>query len=111
MLQIALIRQQPDFVKERLRVKNFDASAAIETILSMDERRKKLQLELEAGLAGLNAISKEIGVLMAKGDKAGADEKKKTVASMKSGHGPLQQALDLTDTQLQQLLLDRKSVV
>ena len=55
MLQIALIRQQPDFVKERLLVKNFDASAAIETILSMDERRKKLQLELEAAQAGLNA--------------------------------------------------------
>ena len=105
MLQIALIRQQPDFVKERLLVKNFDASAAIETILSMDERRKKLQLELEAAQAGLNAISKEIGLLMAKGDKAGADEKKKAVASMKSGHGPLQQALDLTDIQLQQLLI------
>ena len=105
MLQIALIRQQPDFVKERLLVKNFDASAVIETILSMDERRKKLQLELEAAQAGLNAISKEIGLLMAKGDKAGADEKKKAVASIKSGHGPLQQALDLTDTQLKQLLM------
>ena len=105
MLQIALIRQQPDFVKERLRVKNFDASAAIETIRSMDERRRKLQLELEAAQAGLNAISKEIGLLMAKGDKAGADEKKKAVASVKSGIGPVQQALDLTDAQMQQLLL------
>jgi len=105
MLQIALIRQQPDFVKERLLVKNFDASAAIETILSMDERRRKLQLELEAAQAGLNTISKEIGLLMAKGDKAGAEEKKKAVAAVKSGLGPVQQALDLTDAQMQQLLL------
>ena len=105
MLQIALIRQQPDFVKKRLLVKNFDASAAIDTILSMDERRRKLQLELEAAQAGLNAISKEIGLLMAKGDKAEADEKKKAVASVKAGLGPIQQALDLTDTQMQQLLL------
>jgi len=105
MLQIALIRQQPDFVKERLLVKNFDASAAIETILSMDERRRKLQLELEAAQAGLNTISKEIGLLMAKGDKAGAEEKKKAVAAVKSGLGPIQQALDLTDAQMQQLLL------
>ncbi len=105
MLQIALIRQQPDFVKERLLVKNFDASAAIDTILSMDERKRKLQLELEAAQAGLNAISKEIGLLMAKGDKAGADEKKKAVASVKSGLGPIQQALDLTESQMQQLLL------
>ena len=33
MLQLAMIRQQPDFVKERLLVKNFDASAAVDTIL------------------------------------------------------------------------------
>jgi len=105
MLQIALIRQQPDFVKERLLVKNFDASAAIETILSMDERRRKLQLELEAAQAGLNTISKEIGLLMAKGDKAGAEEQKKDLAFVKSGLGPVQQALDLTDAQMQQLLL------
>ena len=88
MLQLALIRQQPELIKERLKVKNFDASAAVETILSMDERRKKLQLELESAQAGLNAVSKEIGQLMAKGDKAGADEKKQAVASVKSGLGP-----------------------
>ena len=105
MLQLALIRQQPAFVKERLLVKNFDASEAIDLILSMDERRKKLQLELESAQAGLNAISKEIGQLMAKGDKAGAEEKKGEVALIKSGLSPLQQALDLTDAQLQQVLL------
>ncbi len=105
MLQLALIRQQPEFIKERLLVKNFDASAAIDTILSMDERRKKLQIELETSQAELNAIAKEIGQMMAKGDKTGADDKKSQVARIKSGQSPLQQALELTDTQLQQLLL------
>ena len=78
---------------------------AIDLILSMDERRKKLQLELESAQAGLNSISKQIGHLMAKGDLAGAEEKKGEVASVKSGLSPLQQALDLTDAQLQQVLL------
>jgi seryl-tRNA synthetase len=105
MLQLALIRNQPAFVKERLLIKNFDAAEAIDTILSMDERRKKIQMELESAQAVLNAISKEIGQLMAKGDAAGAEEKKKEVASIKSGLSPLQQALDLTDAQLQQLLV------
>ncbi len=105
MLQIALIRQQPDFVKERLLVKNFDASVAVDTILSMDERRKKLQIELESSQAELNMIAREIGQLMANGDKTGADEKKRQVAQIKSGQGPLQQAMDLTEAQLQQLLL------
>jgi seryl-tRNA synthetase len=105
MLQLALIRQQPAFVKERLRVKNFDASAAIDLIFSMDERRRKLQIELESGQAGLNLISKQIGQLMAKGDIAAAEAKKGEVALIKSGLSPLQQALDLTDAQLQQVLL------
>ncbi len=105
MLQLAMIRQQPAFIKERLLVKNFDASVAVDTILSMDERRKKLQTELETSQAGLNTIAREIGQLMAKGDKAGADQKKQEVALVKSGLGPLQQALELTDAQLHQLLL------
>src|ERR1700692_1345738 len=97
MLQVTVIRQQPDFVKERLLVKNFNASAAIDSILLLDEKRKKLQLELESAQAGLNAISKEIGQLMAKGEKAGAEEKKQEVALIKSGLNPLQEALDSAD--------------
>ena len=84
MLQLALIRQQPDFVKERLLVKNFDASVAINQILELDEKRKKLQLELESEQAGLNGISKEIGQLMAKGEKEKAEEKKLEVSFIKS---------------------------
>ena len=40
MLQLAVIRQQPDFVKERLLVKNFDASAAVDTILPWMKEEK-----------------------------------------------------------------------
>jgi seryl-tRNA synthetase len=105
MLQLTLIRQQPAFVKERLLVKNFDASAAIDSILSLDEKRKKLQLELESAQAGLNAISKEIGQLMARGDKQSAEEKKQEVSLIKSGLSPLQEALDNTDKQLHQILI------
>jgi seryl-tRNA synthetase len=105
MLQLALIRQQPDFVKKRLLVKNFDASAAIQSILLLDEKRKKLQLELESSQAGLNEISKAIGQLMATGQKDKAEEKKKEVALIKSGLSPLQELLDNADSQLQEILL------
>ena len=105
MLQLALIRQQPDFVKKRLLVKNFDASAAIQSILLLDEKRKKLQLELESSQAGLNEISKAIGQLMATGQKDKAEEKKKEVALIKSGLTPLQELLDNADSQLQEILL------
>ena len=105
MLQLALIRQQPDFVKERLRVKNFDAASAIDTILLLDEKRKKLQLELESEQAGLNNFSREIGQLMAVGEKAKAEQKKQEVARIKLKLTPLQEQLDQTDLQLQQILV------
>lgn len=112
MLQLAVIRQQPDFVKKRLLVKNFDASAAIEKILELDEQRKRLQLEIESEQAGLNVISKEIGQLMATGEKTKAEEKKREVTSIKSRLSPLQAEMDNADAQLQQVLItDRKSVV
>ncbi len=105
MLQLAVIRQQPEFVKERLLVKNFDASAAVDSILLMDEKRKKLQMELESAQAGINTISREIGQLMAKGEKEKAEDKKKEVALIKSALNPLQEALTEYDNRLQQLLV------
>src|SRR5450432_2584484 len=105
MLELGMIRQQPEFVKKRLLVKNFDATAAINSILLLDEKRKKLQLELESGQAGLNTISKEIGQLMAKGEKTAAEEKKQEVALIKSRLSPLQEALDAADAQLQEILV------
>ncbi len=105
MLQLAVIRQQPEFVKERLHVKNFDASAAIDSILLLDEKRKKIQLELESAQAGLNVISKEIGQLMAKGDKELAEDKKQEVSLIKSALSPLQDELNTIDNQLQQILI------
>jgi seryl-tRNA synthetase len=105
MLQLAMIRQQPEFVKERLRVKNFDASGAIESILILDEKRKKLQQELETAQAVLNSISKEIGLLMGKGEKEKAESRKLEVVQIKTSLGPLQSAVDETDSQLQQVLV------
>ena len=105
MLPIALIRQQPAFVKERLLVKHFDATAAIDSLLLWDEKRKKLQLELESAQAILNARSKEIGQLMAKGEKDKAEEKKQEVAQIKAALSPLQESLNQADQELQQILV------
>jgi seryl-tRNA synthetase len=105
MLQLAVIRQKPDFVKERLLVKNFDASAAISKILELDAQRKKLQIEMESEQAGLNAISKEIGQLMAKGEKEKAEEKKREVSSLKPKLGFLPDAVKAVEDQLHQVLV------
>ena len=103
MLQLAVIRQQPEFVKERLKVKNLDAGATVDSILLADEKRKKLQLQAEAAQARLNVISKEIGLWIAKGEMAKAEEKKQEVSSLKAEIPPLQEKLNQLDHQLQEL--------
>jgi seryl-tRNA synthetase len=105
MLQLAVIRQQPEFVKERLKVKNLDAGTTVDSILLADEQRKKLQLQAEAAQARLNVISKEIGLWIAKGDMAKAEEKKQEVSSLKAEIPPLQEKLNQLDHQLQELLV------
>ncbi|MFI5124528.1 MAG: serine--tRNA ligase [Chitinophagales bacterium] len=100
MLQLAVIRQQADFVKERLRIKNFDAAKAVDAILSLDEQRKQAQLQLETVQAQLNAISKEIGQWIAKGDKEKAEEKKQAVSAFKTAIPPLQDKLNQLDQEL-----------
>lgn len=100
MLQLAVIRQQADFVKERLRVKNFNAVKAVDTILSLDEQRKQAQLQLETTQAQLNTISKEIGQWIAKGDKEKAEGKKQAVSAFKAAIPALQDKLNQLDQEL-----------
>ena len=65
MLDIKLIREQPEFVRERLATRGAGDEAKIDEILSLDEQRRKLLNEVEALKATRNRVSKEIGALMA----------------------------------------------
>ncbi len=83
MLQINYIRQNADLVKERLAVRNFAEPAIVDEIIALDENIRKQKASTENLQALINSASKEIGLLMAKGDKANAEEKKSAVANYK----------------------------
>lgn len=105
MLQVAFIRQHVEFVKERLAVRNFGEIGLIDTIVALDDRRKKLQLQTDTTQSRVNALSKEIGALMAKGAKADAEERKTEVATLKGSLGPLAQELASVEEELNVTLL------
>lgn len=105
MLQLAFLRNHTEEVKERLAVKNFKELALVDEIIAMDDARKKLTFQFDDTKAKINAASKEIGGLMAKGQKAEAEEKKKEVESFKATLGPVQQELETTEKQLNDLLV------
>jgi len=84
MLQLSYIRQNIALVKERLSVKNFSELSIIDKLLETDELVRKLKTETENLQAGVNTASKEIGILMGKGDKETAELRKQEVSRQKN---------------------------
>jgi seryl-tRNA synthetase len=105
MLQVHTLRQNPQTVKEKLIVKHFAEPQLVDTIIALDDDRKKLQLEFDNTQAKVNSTSKEIGALMAKGQKEEAETKKQEVASLKSSLQPITEKLTATEKQLQDELV------
>lgn len=83
MLQVNFIRQNADFVKERLAVKHFARLNLIDELIDLDEKRRKLQYERDELQSRVNAASKEIGLLMKSGKKEEAEAFKAEVAAIK----------------------------
>lgn len=107
MLPITLIRENADFVKERLAVKNFDASEIIDKILEHDVERRALQTRLDSVLAESNKLSKEIGLLYREGKKDEADIAKSKTVGLKEQSKLLEDKMKereaLLETELVQL--------
>lgn len=78
MLTLKLIQENPDFVVERLKVKNFDASKLVEEINHLNNKRRETQAKVDVLKAEMNALSKEIGQLFQakKIDEANASKEK-----------------------------------
>ena len=60
MLDLNLIRENPDLVRTALKNRQMDASP-VDEILRLDEKRRSLLTQVEALKAERNAVSKEIG--------------------------------------------------
>jgi seryl-tRNA synthetase len=105
MLQVAFLRQHTALVKERLAIKNFKEIRLVDEILALDDDRKKYQLEFDTTQAKVNSASKEIGQLMAKGQKEEAEGRKQEVATLKTSLAPISEKLAEVEKQLQEILV------
>ena len=105
MLQLQVLRQNPQAVKERLGVKNFAEPQLVDRIIALDDERKKLQLDFDTNQAKVNSTSKEIGNLMAGGQKEAAAAKKLEVAGWKTSLQPITEQLAVIEKQLQEELV------
>lgn len=80
MLDIKFVRENTEIVKQNIKNKFQDNKLAlVDEVIALDTESRKTQQEADALRAERNRISKEIGVLMAQGKKAEAEETKKKV--------------------------------
>ncbi len=70
MLDIRLIREQPEFVKERLTTRGGDDAAKIDEVLRVDAERRKAETSLQHLNADRKRISKEIGGKRSRGESS-----------------------------------------
>ncbi|HXR84040.1 MAG TPA: serine--tRNA ligase [Hanamia sp.] len=100
MLQVNFIKANREEVLKGLAKKHFAEISLVDEIIFLDDERKKLQFELDERQSKINSFSKEIGQLMAKGEKGLAEEKKQEVASLKSFLQPVSEKLNEVENSL-----------
>ena len=74
MLDIRLIREQPDSIKSRLATRGGDAHLQIDAILACDKDRRAAETQLQLLQSDRKRISKEIGALKSKGEDTSSIE-------------------------------------
>ena len=105
MLQVSVLRANPEEVKKKLTVKHFKQPELVDTIIGLDDERKKLQLDFDTIQARLNTASKEIGKLMGQGNKEAAETMKAEVAGLKTSLDPIKEQMVVVEQTLLDTLL------
>ncbi len=100
MLQVNFVKANKDIVLKGLAKKNFSEVSLVDNIISLDDERKKLQFELDELQSKLNLTSKEIGQMIASGQKELAEEKKQEVATLKFSLQPVSEKLSAIEKNL-----------
>ena len=104
MLDIRLIRDNPDFVKQRLSTRDPALAAAVDEILDCDTRRRGAETRFQQLQADRKRISKEIGAKKGKGEDTTSVEAE--VRAMGAEIAQLEDDAKQLDTAQRMLLLN-----
>ena len=104
MLQVNFLKEHRDRVLEGLKKRNFKDLELVDSAISLDDERKKVQFDMDTQLAEINKISKEIGLLMKEGKKEEAENAKQKTAQYKEASKELQQKLNDIEEKLTEIL-------
>ena len=82
MLDIRIVREKPEYVKERVRLRGGDHWMLVDKVLECDERRRAAETEKQALSQERNSSSKLIGQMMKEGRRDEAEELKKRMGEV-----------------------------
>ena len=105
MLTLKTLRDDPQGVVEKLKIKNFDAKPIVDRILELDTLRRNLQTESDELLSRQKQIAAKIGGLMKEGRKEEAEEAKTETAELKARSGELLSKMDEAAKELESQLV------
>ncbi|GAO29239.1 serine--tRNA ligase [Geofilum rubicundum] len=105
MLTLKQIQENKAEVIERLKIKNFDATATVDQIIQLDNKRKATQTKADQLQAEMNALSKSIGQLFKAGKMEEANAGKEKTAVLKEQIKALTALLETTEQELQAALV------
>jgi seryl-tRNA synthetase len=106
MLQVSVIREDKKRVVDGLRKRNWGKHQllVLDEILALDDSRRRVQTELDGILAENNRFSKQIGQVMAQGDREGAEHLKTQVGKNKERVKELELEQEAVQSSLEGLL-------
>jgi seryl-tRNA synthetase len=105
MLQLNIIKEDPQRIIDLLKIKNFDAGSLVNEIIEIDSKRRETQKKMDDGLAESNRLAKEIGKLFKSGRGNEAEGLKEQSALLKKENQSLSSMLEETKTLLEEKLV------
>ncbi len=108
MLDIKLLRNDPDIVRENIKKKfQDDKLPLVDEVIALDKEYREAKQKAEGLRNKRNVVSKEIGMLMGQGKKDEAMAKKTEVTDMAAEL----EALSVKETELEEQIRKRMLVI
>lgn len=104
MLSLQYIRENTDYILERLKTRNTDYTQIIEKVKKLDEERRSKQQEINTDQSELNTLSKKIGQLFKEGKTDEANEAKNRNTELKQKIKDSRKRLNEIEEELRELL-------
>ena len=112
MIDIKLIRENPELVKENIKKKFQDNKLElVDQVLKLDEESRQAKRQADDLRANRNKISKQIGGLMAQGKKDEAEELKKQVTEQSQKLAELEQLEEKYTSEINDIMMKIPNII